>query len=468
MNKELNKRIAIVIPHSAALKLLTDVLPIKKLKNNYDISIVCDKEIFSERLQHFCDSNSINLINFEFQNINNFNYLKRMLRNLRAYVYPAMYKNQTLIDFWRVFKHQNKKNNFGIKILILDILYQLSCKNRFIRNTLSKIECIFTNTYSIEKLFFDQKITHLFTTSFSGVDTNDLALLASKRRKIFSISYIQSWDNPSANGFSLCKPNQILSYSISMKKQIENFQDVESKNIYNIGAMQYSNWSRHVRKDNKIKKRTLKILYGGKSYKRFPYDHAYVKEIINCFSDLNIPIELVVRPHPFALRKTSNDKYYFKEIYKLLELIKKYDQVEVDLESVLGTKTIYQYDNSFNSMRDKLLEFDMVINVFTTLALEASILNIPAINIYYQNEDYRYFNFPSRYNMYHDERQFHNRQLVKAVPNISSLKEFKKIVRSILDNPNLYSSERREASKNIVGDIENSKNNFLKLMGVYI
>ena len=263
MHRKVNKRIAIVIPHSAALKLLTDVLPIKKLKNNYNISIVCDKEIFSERLQHFCDINSINLVNFEFQNISKFNFLKRMLRNLRAYVYPAMYKNQTLIDFWRVFKHQNKENNFGIKILILDILYHLSCKNRFIRNTLSKIECIFTNTYSIEKLFFDQKITHLFTTSFSGVDTNDLALLASKRRKIFSTSYIQSWDNPSANGLSLCKPNQILSYSKSMKKQIENFQDVESKNIYCIGAMQYSNWISHVRKDNKIKK---VVICSGKVY----------------------------------------------------------------------------------------------------------------------------------------------------------------------------------------------------------
>ena len=62
--------------------------------------------------------------------------------SLRSMNSKSMAKNQTLIDFWRVFKHQNKKNNFGIKILILDILYHITCKNRFIRNTLSKIKTI--------------------------------------------------------------------------------------------------------------------------------------------------------------------------------------------------------------------------------------------------------------------------------------------------------------------------------------
>ena len=113
-------------------------------------------------------------------------------------------------------------------------------------------------------------------------------------------------------------------------------------------------------------------------------------------------------------------------------------------------------------MRDRLLEFDIVINIFSTLALESCALNIPCLNIYYETNEYKYAKYPTRLNMYQDERQFHNRELYKAVPNINSYSSFKKEINNLIDYPDIYDKERIKASEIILGDLENSERNFLK------
>ena len=45
MRKILQKNLGIVIPHGSALRLLTDSFPIKKLQRQFNIIIICDKEL---------------------------------------------------------------------------------------------------------------------------------------------------------------------------------------------------------------------------------------------------------------------------------------------------------------------------------------------------------------------------------------------------------------------------------------
>ena len=463
----MKKKLAITIPHGAALRLLKDVLPIKKIQSKYQIFVICDKDLISNKIIRFCHDNDIFLKEINFRNINDCNFLKRILRNVRAYLYPRRYFNQTLYDFWKVFEYENSKDSFiNSKIILQKIIYKLACNFKLIRKILINLECNLTDTKSEEELLKNLEISHILTTSFSGIDANDFMLLASKRANIFSYCYIQSWDNVSGNGYHLCIPNKVLSYSDSMNKQLHMFQELTSQNILAVGALQYASWI-NIQKEKIKKINNFKILYGGKSYKRFPFDYTYVKEIIKAFEVLKIDINLVVRPHPFALKRNYDGSFFYPQIDKLISLINKYEYVTLDLEKVSGDKFIkYENPNSFNMMRDRLLNYDLVINIFSTLALEASLLNIPCINIFYQTKDYKYLNHPSRFNMFQDERQFHNRQLIKSIPNANSFNSLKKYIKLLLYDDSVYSKHRNKDSLDILGNLRNSEKMFLNAFDI--
>lgn len=458
----MKKNLAIVIPHSQSLRLLTDVLPIKKIIIKFDVYIICEHSLISERIQNFCKNENIILLGFKFRRISSHNFVKRLLANVRAYVFPFKNKNQTLLDFWDIFIYEISNRNNYFKKLAISFIYQLSCRFKLIRNYFSIIEKIFTTTKSEENLLIKYNINYLLTTSLSGQNSNDQFLLAAERKKIINLTYIGSWDNPSGNGFNLCKPNMVLSYSKSMSKQIESFQDINKKNIYEVGALQYANWV-NFRSEIKPLKNKLKVLYGGKSYKRFSHDASYVKEIIKVFEYFESSLELIVRPHPFAIRRKSNGDFFYKEIYKLIELCGRYDYVNIDFEKV-GNNNYYINDKSFERMRDNLLTYDLIINSFTTLALEACILNIPCINIFYETEDFKYANYPTRRNNYQAANYYHNRQLNKAVPNIDSFAAFKNYINSFLKNQDKYVLQSSKVSEYIVGDLKKSEERFLNIL----
>ena len=463
----MKNKLAITIPHGAALRLLKDVLPIKKIQKKYQIFVICERDLISEKIIKFCDNNEIILKSVDFKNINDFNFLKRFLRNVRAYLYPRKFFNQTLFDFWKVFEYENSKKALtSYKIIFQKILYNLACNFKFIRKFIINLECFLTNTKSEEELLKILGISQILTTSFSGVDANDTMLLASKRLNIYSYCYIQSWDNVSGNGYHLCVPNKVLSYSDSMNIQLKKFQEISSQNIFAVGALQYASWIDFEKEKNK-KNNNFKVLYGGKSYKRFPFDYTYVEEIIKAFQVLKIDINLVVRPHPFALRRKNDGSFFYPQISKLVSLVNKYKYITLDIEKVSGEKFIkYENSNSFNSMRDLLLNYDLVINIFSTLALEASLLNIPCINMFYQTKDYKYLNHPSRFNMYQDERQFHNRQLINSIPNADSFDSLKKYIKKALYDKSNYSKNRVRDSLDILGNLKNAEKMFLKSLDI--
>ena len=184
--------LAIIIPHGAALRLLTDVLPITEIKLKYNIFVVCDEELISDRILNFCEKNRITLLGKKFDDISSYPFLKRILRNVRAYVYPYKFKNKTLIDFWDSFRFENKKRrNSILKLYLQDLIYIFSCRLKIFRSFFSSIECFFTDTNIEEQIIIENKIQEIFITSFSGVDINDQFLLASKRKQIKSCVYIQ-------------------------------------------------------------------------------------------------------------------------------------------------------------------------------------------------------------------------------------------------------------------------------------
>ena len=465
--------LAFFAPNGAALRLFLDAFPLKELRKDYKIAIICREEIVSNNLKSFCNLQKIKLIISANNTINKTNLIKRIFRNYRAYLSPSTIRNNTIDDFWNIYKYENSHGWITtIKLLLIKLAIYSGRRNREIRKLLSFLEELVTNTSYEENILTMNKITHLLTTSISGVDCNDTMILGCKRRGIKSITYIQSWDNPSGNGYRLCIPNKILVYSSYMKEQLINFQDVDKKIINITGCIQYHSWINIDNKSYANKRKNnnrLRVLYAGKSCKRFSYDHVYCKEVISCLKELKLDYKLIIRPHPLSLRKSNDGEFKFKnEMNDIFNIGKNNDDVDLDIEKVSGFENIYyKNNNTFNHMKERLMGYDLIINVFSTVALEACILNKPCINMNYETAEYKYKKFPTRKNLFIDERQFHNSSLMHAVPTAKSYENLKLLIKEAFDFPDKRKKEMKNVSKLILGDIIDSSNKFIQEIKIF-
>ena len=97
----LKKNLALTIPHSQALRLLTDVLPINKLIPEYNLYIICENSLITERIQKFCEEENIFLLGITFRKLNSHNFIKRLLANVRAYVFPFKNKKGLFSQYFK-------------------------------------------------------------------------------------------------------------------------------------------------------------------------------------------------------------------------------------------------------------------------------------------------------------------------------------------------------------------------------
>ena len=86
--------------------------------------------------------------------------------------------------------------------------------------------------------------------------------------------------------------------------------------------------------------------------------------------------------------------------------------------------------------------------------------------MFYQTKDYKYLNHPSRFNIYQDERQFHNRQLINSIPNADSFDSLKKYIKKALYDKSNYSKNRVRDSLDILGNLKNAEKMFLKSLDI--
>ncbi len=125
-------------------------------------------------------------------------------------------------------------------------------------------------------------------------------------------------------------------------------------------------------------------------------------------------------------------------------------------------------DSDIPKLASLLKYSEVVINMFSTLNIEASIFDTPAINVAF---DFEHKSPPgskiARFNIHYDEVQTHNQRIVKSggVSMARSTEDMIQQISNYLDNPNSEADGRRrivesecganlgEAGKALAGEI---------------
>lgn len=266
-----------------------------------------------------------------------------------------------------------------------------------------------------------------------------------RKNNIPVVNVIGNYDNLTSKGYRGVPVERLLVWGPNMLDDAVRYHSISKEKISEIGSIRY-NMNPRLLVDDKCEflrslgldpeKKT--ILFAG-----FFFEFHYF-EMMEVYSQLlleGVDCQLILRVYPNKILMSS------VFMHPLLQFAGQCDGVYVSLgdpdykngsksKSVLQIEE-YELWNSLNCC-------DCVINIFSTISLEACIFDKPAINMYYFQAA-----FPglAREPLYYDyEQLYHSRRLASygAIKTTRDRAELIETIKDSLDNPTRLAQERKK------------------------
>jgi hypothetical protein len=278
-------------------------------------------------------------------------------------------------------------------------------------------------------------------------------------------------------GMAGYNPDFIVAWTEEMKTELIELNDIDEMKIFVGGVAHFDHYYNKkliIEKKILFKKLGLDInkktiFYATKSPKRFPWGPSLVEDIaLSIQSNLiDQNTQILVRIHPLHFRRV-NGKYIFQDIldeFNLIEL--KYPSVVLNKPKMLSNQVDFYMDDSEEILVYSILKHSSVmLNMFSTMAIEASILDLPIINVCIQDKCKADLG-KSKQDIMVDYRQSHNQRIIQThgVKTAFTNDELIDNIKFYLDNPSADEENRLEIVNNEAGPFKGSAG---KAVGEYI
>ncbi len=463
------KKILIYVNDGFSIRYLLRSNIYKNLINSVSKLIIVshnsDEKYFKEKFTH-------EKVILEKCNVNKYiDYVKRhkflrILKIFRSFVLNGKYDTQTVDDFREIYIHQK---GWIIKNGILNLLYGILwrtlsyvfIKSRILRKILVQCECFFY-TPKIHKEIFDKyKPDLVIVSSLCGFEYNELFAREAIRNNHKVCTIMLSWDNSSGMGYPGYFPNYIITWTEVMKKELVQLSDCNPKCIYVGGVAHFDTYfnDKVISKKNLFDKLNLDnnkktIFYATKSPRRFPWGPEIVKFIAESSASKIIEedVQILVRIHPLHYRKSKDND--FTQIIDQYENIEKhFSNVIINKPNLTSKKINFDMEDDEMSMTAAILSHsDIMINMFSTMIIEASIFNLPSINICLK-DNFRSDDLTTRQDIMVDYRQSHCRRVYETggVINAFTYEQLVDEINIFLKDKTIDSDKRATILNNEVG-----------------
>lgn len=264
--------------------------------------------------------------------------------------------------------------------------------------------------------------------------------IGAQQRGVKSVCLISSWDNPTTKGPFFFHPDKLIVWNDILKQELQTYHDVPEEDIYVAGIPQFDIYLRRqefrTREDFcrrwKLDPAKKLITYTTGTVGSVPFDHEivqilYESQVQGAF---NFPTQLLARLHP------KDDPAIYKRFEGLPGLV-------LQLPGDRAETTNDRWNPSIHDMYDlaELMCYsDVVINVASTITLDAIPFDKPIINIAFDG----FTPQPFKYSCLRFYQYEHYRNIVKTggVRLAYHRQELVEQINAYLKNPQLDSAQR--------------------------
>jgi hypothetical protein len=356
-------------------------------------------------------------------------------------------------DIARINLYKSLHENVNIHNHIIYKICQLLARYRWSVQLISDIERLLFQHESVKGIdpkSIDQMLLLGIGTVNSELEAE--VTLWARHHKIPVIHIVGNYDNLSSKGFRGISVDRLLVWGPNMRDDAIRLHGIPPDRITMIGSIRYNTNSNILVSDKNAYIKSLgldpnkkTILFAG-----FMLEYHYF-EMLEIYEQLlheGKNIQLILRLYP---NKNFMNSVYIKP---LLDYSKRFPNVYVSLadphySSGDRNREVLQIEE--NELWNSLNCCDLVVNIFSTISLEACIFDKPALNMWYFPPSSSAF---MRHPVYWDYSQFfHNRRITSygAIRTARSREELITFIKEALAYPEALSAQRRRTIEDECG-----------------
>jgi hypothetical protein len=388
-------------------------------------------------------------------------YLKKsrvqsLLRQIRVFVLNADSDITTIDDLYRIYCQERSRSGVRRKLrnVVLDASVWTLRRSRILRRMLTWLE---STLYvgGFHHGLFDTYQPDLVVTSSLGYFRDDAYVMREARRHHVAVAaVILSWDNPTSWGMAGAFADYVVAQTDRMKEELIRLHDQRPSRIFVEGIACFDHYYHPELlpdRDTFFSKMGLDprhplILLATQSPNIFPWNADLIKLVARAIQDGRLPKEcqLLVRLHPLHLRHRDGKPLYG-------HLMREYEQVQQEHPFVVfncpaSLSSQLEADMPRSEMIDvacMLRYADVLVNHFSTIAVEGCLHNLPTINVGYDPGDPK-----KKTQLKHSsalaERRTHNQRLIQAggVRTAHREEELLRAINAYLKDPDLDAEQR--------------------------
>ncbi len=375
---------------------------------------------------------------------------------IRGFVLNGKYDLTTVDGRYEIFIKESPAKDFITKSkhLIIHIIVKLLRASKILRKLFLWLECRLYSPDIHKKLFEKHKPDLIITTSLGNVARNFDSFIMREAKKYGAkiATIILSWDNTTSKGMAGAIPDHIIAWTEVMKKELLEYHDFPINEV-SIGGI--AHFDTYYRKEELLSKEMIfkkfdldinkkLIFFATKSPTAYPWnvDIAYIIAEAIAKEKISFPAQLLIRLHPLHYGIKRNQKIHIHLIKEFDKIVERYSFVKIDKPEILSdTLTMDMPEFEQTKVASILKYSDVLMNIFSTLNIEAAIMNVPIVNIVFEGKSQR--KERARQSIEIDLNEVHNQRVI-ATGALKMCYNPEKLIASINDYLNNPSSNKEQ------------------------
>lgn len=279
---------------------------------------------------------------------------------------------------FRKLKIYEQSKNF-LKYFYKRFVTALFGRSKLMKKLFRWLDLNFNNNNAFDIYYEKYNPNVVFSTNIFVV--GDVMMLKSaKNRNVKTVGLVASWDNTTTKGLLRVIPDTLLVHNEIIKEEAINIQDIPERKIKTVGIAHFDSYKDYkpISREDFCKKMGIefnkRIIVFSPAGNIFISTDWQICEILKRSIHLGeIPDDVVilVRVHP--TNPTNFDKFNPDKNFVI-------DEPGVEFEG-LGVRKKELDKNSQNHLLDTLFHADLIINVVSSMVIDAAVLDKPIITI---------------------------------------------------------------------------------------